>query len=105
MQTPGNGVADLTNDSKSNPGTQPTTGSTHRDRPASARQLRNFGLATLGLALCFAIPLWDLVRFAATSEFHSYILLIPFISAYLVWLRRGVFQFVPSLPAKQPRYS
>ena len=43
--------------------------------------------------LCFAIPLWDLIWFAGGSELYSYILLIPFISAYLVWLRKG------SLPA------
>jgi exosortase C (VPDSG-CTERM-specific) len=56
-----------------------------------ARQLRSFGLATLGLALCFGIPLWDLMRFAAGSELYSYILLIPFISLYLVWLKRASF--------------
>ena len=37
------------------------------------------------------MPLWNLGWFAATSEFHSYILLIPFISAYLVWLKKGSF--------------
>ena len=78
----------MTNDSQSNPGRQPSSGQ-HSEPAPSARQLRSFGLATLGLALCFAIPLRDLIRFAATSEFHSYILLIPFISAYLVWLKKG----------------
>ena len=52
-------------------------------------RLRSFALATVVLALCFAVPLHDLIWFAATSEFHSYILLIPFISAYLVWLKKG----------------
>src|ERR1039457_779660 len=52
-------------------------------------RLRSFALATFVLALCFAVPLHDLIWFAATSEFHSYILLIPFISAYLVWLKKG----------------
>lgn len=51
----------------------------------SSRRLRSFGLTTLFLALCFAKPLWDLVWFAFNSQFHSYILLIPFISIYLVW--------------------
>jgi exosortase C (VPDSG-CTERM-specific) len=37
------------------------------------------------------MPLWNLGWFAATSEFHSCILLIPFISAYLVWLKKGSF--------------
>lgn len=38
--------------------------------------------------LCFAVPLWELFQFAAGSELYSYILLIPFISAYLLWLKR-----------------
>jgi len=33
-------------------------------------------------------PFYDLIRFAAGSELYSYILLIPFISGYLVWLKR-----------------
>jgi exosortase C (VPDSG-CTERM-specific) len=52
-------------------------------------RLKCFALATVVLALCFAFPLYDLAWFAATSEFRSYILLIPFISAYLVWLKKG----------------
>ena len=62
-------------------------------------RLRSFALATLILALCFSVPLHDLMRFAATSEFHSYILLIPFISAYLVWLKKGSFP-ICSEPAR-----
>ena len=53
-----------------------------------ARRLRSFGLVTLGLALGFVVPLWNLVRFAAGSELYSYILLVPFISLYLVWLKK-----------------
>lgn len=41
------------------------------------------------LVLCFAFPLWKLFRFAAESDLYSYILLIPFIGAYLFWLERG----------------
>ena len=63
-------------------------------------QLRNFALAALVLALCFAVPLRDLARLAATSEFHSYILLIPFISAYLIWLKKGSFP-ICSQPARK----
>ena len=59
-----------------------------------------FALATLVLALCFAVPLRDLARFAANSEFHSYILLIPFISLYLVWLKKGSFP-ICSQPARK----
>lgn len=59
-----------------------------RLEPLTARQMRSFGLVTLGLLLGFAVPLWDLIRLAGSSEFYSYILLIPFISFYLVWLKR-----------------
>ena len=80
----------LTNDPQPNPAAQSPPA--QRLEPAgSARQLRSFGLATLVLALCFGIPLWDLIWFAAGSELYSYILLIPFISLYLVWLKRGSF--------------
>ncbi len=51
-------------------------------------QWRRFGLAAGILVLCFAVPLWNLARFAATSEFRSYILVVPFISGYLIWLKR-----------------
>ena len=40
------------------------------------------------LCLCFCMPLLDLVRFALDKDLHSHILLVPFISAYLIWLRR-----------------
>lgn len=51
-------------------------------------QLRRFALAVGILVLCFAVPLWQLFRFAAGSDLYSYIILIPFISFYLLWLKR-----------------
>src|SRR5436190_926145 len=33
----------------------------------------------------FAVPLWQLARYAASSSLQSHILLIPFVAAYLVW--------------------
>ena len=48
-------------------------------------RLKSFALATVVLGLCFSVPLYGLIRFAAGSELYSYILLIPFISFYLVW--------------------
>src|ERR1022692_3273545 len=63
-------------------------------------RLKCFALATVLLALCFAFPLYDLAWFAATSEFHSYILLIPFISAYLVSLKKGSIP-ISSQPARK----
>ena len=41
------------------------------------------------LLLAFSVPLYELARFAAASDLYSYILLIPFVSGYLVWLERG----------------
>jgi len=54
-----------------------------------ARDLRRFVVAAAILSCGFAIPLWKLFRFAAGSELYSYILLIPFISVYLLWLNRA----------------
>jgi exosortase C (VPDSG-CTERM-specific) len=56
--------------------------------PAHADQLRRFALATGALIICFVLPLWQLFRFALDSQLYSYIILIPFISFYLLWLRR-----------------
>ena len=40
------------------------------------------------LLAAFARPLLALVNYAAGSELYSYILLVPFVSAYLLYLRR-----------------
>jgi len=40
------------------------------------------------LLAAFARPLFGLINYAAGSELYSYILLIPFVSAYLLYLRR-----------------
>ena len=45
-----------------------------------------FAFATLGLVICFSVPLYGLARFALSSELYSYVLLIPLISAYLAWI-------------------
>lgn len=52
-------------------------------------KLKNFIIATAILVMLFSLPLWRLIRFAAPDDLYSYILLIPFISLYLVWLNRG----------------
>ena len=51
-------------------------------------RLTGFVLVMIALVLCFSIPLYHLVQFAVTAEFHSYILLVPFVSLYLAWLER-----------------
>ena len=38
--------------------------------------------------VCFAVPLYHLAIFAAHEELYSHILLIPFITGYLVWTKR-----------------
>lgn len=49
---------------------------------------RRFLLAALLIALGFAIPLIQVSRLALNSELYSHIVLLPFVSVYLVWLRR-----------------
>lgn len=48
-----------------------------------------FGMLAALVTLAFAWPLLDLVRFAGRSELFSHVFLIPLVSVYLVWLRRG----------------
>ena len=45
----------------------------------------------IGLMATFGLPLLGLVNYAAHSELYSYILLIPSVSAYLLYLRRDQF--------------
>ena len=52
-------------------------------------RLRGLILTVVILLFCFGRVLFDLGTYALHSEFYSYILLIPFISGYLVWLKRG----------------
>jgi exosortase C (VPDSG-CTERM-specific) len=58
--------------------------------PTSRRTWRLFGGACFGILLLafFAHPLLTLIKYAAKSELNSYILLIPFVSGYLLYLRR-----------------
>ena len=59
------------------------------NRPSeTSDQMRGFILATAALILCFSVPLYHLVRFALGSDLYSHIVLIPFITAYLVWTKR-----------------
>src|SRR5580765_3779712 len=41
------------------------------------------------IVLSFAKPLYDLVRLALHDEINSHVILIPFISAYLIGQRRA----------------
>jgi exosortase C (VPDSG-CTERM-specific) len=46
------------------------------------------GAFVVVLSLLFFKPLLDLVRYAANSDLYSHVLLVPFISLYLVWQKR-----------------
>ncbi len=52
------------------------------------------------LLAAFAQPLLGLINHAARSQLHSYILLVPFVSAYLLYLRRDQLpkNYVSDLP-------
>jgi exosortase C (VPDSG-CTERM-specific) len=52
------------------------------------RQLNWLAVETILLAVCFGRPLVDLLRFTFQSDLFSYIPLVPFISAYLIWIER-----------------
>jgi exosortase C (VPDSG-CTERM-specific) len=58
--------------------------------PKQKRKWRFWGGACFAIVLLavFAQPLLALLNHAAGSKLHSYILLIPFVSAYLLYLRR-----------------
>ncbi len=56
--------------------------------PQQAKRFRRFGVFVLALSCLFFWPLRDLVTLALGSELHSQILLIPFVFAWLVYLRR-----------------
>src|ERR1700722_14009600 len=51
-------------------------------------QERSFGRGAAVLVLLFAVPLFWLAHFAALSDLHSYILLIPPVCVYLAWLEK-----------------
>lgn len=59
-------------------------------RPSSLGGQPKTLVALTGLLVgCFAWPLFELLRFALHSQLFSHILLIPFISLYLVWIKKG----------------
>ena len=54
----------------------------------SWQRLRGFLVFAVVLAAVFCRPLWELLKFAPHKELYSHILLIPFISGYLIWTKR-----------------
>jgi exosortase C (VPDSG-CTERM-specific) len=67
------------------------TGNISGSSPLKHRQKSRFlGAACFAvvLAAVFGHSLLTLIKYAASSQLHSYILLIPFVSAYLLYIRR-----------------
>jgi hypothetical protein len=58
--------------------------------PTRSQKWRFWGGACFAIVLlaAFAKPLLALINYAAGSQLYSYILLVPFVSAYLLYLRR-----------------
>lgn len=69
-------------------------------RPYPALKL--FIIFATVLAVCFARPLLSLITYAAKTELYSYILLIPFISAYLIKTTRVP---LPAAPVPEKRWA
>jgi exosortase C (VPDSG-CTERM-specific) len=67
------------------------TGNTSGSTPPNHRKrwrLWSGACIAIVLVAAFAQPLLTLMRYAAGSQLYSYILLVPFVSAYLLYLRR-----------------
>jgi exosortase C (VPDSG-CTERM-specific) len=67
------------------------TGNISRSSPLKQRQKPSgvgVGFFAVVLAAVFGHSLLTLINYAATSQLYSYILLIPFVSAYLLYIRR-----------------
>jgi len=76
--------------------TSESTSPTHRKR----WRIWSGGCFAIVLLAAFAQPLLALINYAAESQLYSYILLIPFVSAYLLYLRRDQLpkKYVTDLP-------
>lgn len=69
--------------------TTPLTGPQIRTGlPENPTDRRKFIAAISGLMVVFSLPLYRLVHFALQSELFSHVILVPFISLYLVWMKR-----------------
>jgi exosortase C (VPDSG-CTERM-specific) len=57
-------------------------------RKKNSSRLAGFFLAVTALALCFSLPIYNLLRLAIGDDLYTDIPLIPLISMYLIWTRR-----------------
>ena len=65
-------------------GGQPATNSGN----GLARAARRLGFFTAALALVFCVPLFRLGALSLKEDLYSHVLLMPFVSIYLVWMTR-----------------
>ena len=95
--SPNEATARETNHSRAGSGTSPNPAP-----PRHRKTWRFWGGACFVIVLlaAFGQPLLGLVNYAAGSPLYSYILLIPFVSAYLLYLRRDQLpkKYVVDLP-------
>jgi exosortase C (VPDSG-CTERM-specific) len=73
--------------------------------PASSRVPRRFlafVLLVIGLVAAFGVPLYSLARHAMASDLHSHILLIPFVSVYLIYIH---WKQLPQRYVSSPRWA
>ena len=64
--------------------------------PLLRKRLQGLGIFTLLLLVAFSIPLFQWAKLALNSQLFSYILLIPFISFYFVWINRKNLTILPT---------
>lgn len=64
------------------------------------RAWRRYALFLGVVLLCFGGALWHWIRLAVSGELYSHLPLIPFVVAYLVWLRCATLRSLPSQPAR-----
>lgn len=73
----------------------PAEASVFADRAGSSERrglkARLAGLFAVGVLLCvlFANHLYSLIQYASENSLHSHVLLVPFISGYLIYLQRN----------------
>ena len=48
-----------------------------------------FGIILVALIGCFSLPLYQLFRFGLQNDLYSHVILIPFVSLYLIWINRS----------------
>src|SRR3981189_1588133 len=81
------------------------TNAASADVTARNKRLRAFLGVALVLTAAFFLPLFHLVIFAAGSELYSHILLVPFITFYLIWQKRSELALAwrTTIPTRRPR--